>query len=267
MADDTGPGRLGLIGCGQLGGAIAGALLRAGTVPPERLIVCNRSGPTGALAGIAGVEWTTDPQEAAACCDTLLLALPPQAGRTLRLRAERCLVVSVMAGITREQLRAITGTERLARAMSNPAAEIGMAYSPFYAPGLSAADIATVRALLKACGLTDEVPQESQIDVFTAVTGPVPGFVAYFAACVQDYAQAQGVAPEVARRAVAQLFRAGGAMLADSAAPPATFVREMLDYAGTTAAGLTAMEASPLRAAIAEGLDAARRRCLTIAEG
>lgn len=265
MTEGTVPGRMGLIGCGQLGGAIAGALLRTGVVAPGRLTVCNRSGPAGPLAAVDGVVWTDDPQHAADACDTLLLALPPPAGQALRLDAAGRLVISVMAGVTLDQLRAATGTERLARAMSSPAAARGLAYSPFYAPELTAADKATVRALFSACGTTDEVPAESQIDVFTAITGPVPGFVAYFAAAMQHYAQGQGVSPEVARRAVVQLFHAAGATLAADERPPAAFVRDMLDYAGTTAAGLAVLEASPLRATLADGLEAARRRCLTIA--
>ncbi|MBS9477414.1 pyrroline-5-carboxylate reductase family protein [Ancylobacter radicis] len=264
MTDDTVPGRLGLIGCGQLGGAIAGALLRAGVVPPLRLTICTRSGPAGPMAEVAGIVWTADPQAVAQGCDTLLLALPPMAGRALRLAAGGRLVISVMAGVTLAQLATISGSPRRVRAMSNPAAQSGMAYSPFYAPGLSDADRAVTRAVFDACGLTDEVPEESQMDVFTAVTGPVPGFVAYVAQCMQEYAQSQGVAPDTARRAVAQLFRAAGTLMADSERPPAAFVQEMLDYAGTTAAGLAAMQAAGLPAAVAQGLEAARQRCLTI---
>lgn len=264
MTDDTMPGRLGLIGCGQLGGAMAGALLRAGVVLPSRLTICTRSGPAGALAEVAGIAWTGDPQAVAADCDTLLLALPPVAGRALRIAAGGHLVISVMAGVTRAQLGEISGSARLVRAMSNPAAQSAMAYSPFYAPGLSDTDRAVTRAVFDACGVSDEVPEESQIDVFTAVTGPVPGFVAYVAQCMQDYAQSQGVAPDTARRAVAQLFRAAGTLMADSGRPPAAFVQEMVDYAGTTAAGLAAMQEAGLPAAVAQGLEAARQRCLTI---
>ncbi|GLK83189.1 pyrroline-5-carboxylate reductase family protein [Ancylobacter defluvii] len=259
--------RLGLVGCGQLGGAIGRALLRSGAFAPAPLLICNRSGPAAGFSDVADIAWTTDPQEVADRCTVVLLALPPAAGRALRIRAPDRLVVSVMAGVTAAQLGGISGSARVVRGMSNPAAEIGMAYSPWFAaPGVTAADRATVRALFAACGSTDEVPDEGQIDVFTAITGPVPGFVAYFAQCVQDYAQGQGVEADVARRAVAQLFHAAGRMLAATDRPAADFVQEMIDYAGTTAAGLNAMKASPLAEAVATGLEAARRRCLTIGQ-
>lgn len=256
---------VGLIGAGQLGGAIGAGLLRAGVVAPAQLWVVNRSGPAGDLAAVPGVNWSADVAAVAARCAVILLALPPAAGRALRFAGAGRLVVSVMAGVTLDELTAISGGALVVRAMSSPAAALGMAYSPFFAgEGVSAADRERVRALLSACGRTDEVPDEGQIDVFTAITGPVPGFVAAFAASVEAYAQAQGVAPVVARRAVGQLFHAAGAMLAGSERPAAEFVQEMVDYAGTTAAGLEALRAAGLSEVVAEGLEAARRRCLSI---
>ncbi|WP_371348347.1 pyrroline-5-carboxylate reductase family protein [Ancylobacter sp. IITR112] len=256
---------VGLIGGGQLGGAIGTALLRAGVVRPEHLWVANRSGPAGPLAAVPGVNWNADVGRLADRCEVILLALPPAAGRALRFAGAGRLAVSVMAGVRVDELTAISGGARVVRAMSSPAAALGMAYSPFFAgPGVSEGDRAVVRALFSACGTQDEVPDEGQIDVFTAITGPVPGFVAAFAAAVQDYAEGQGVAPVVARRAVGQLFHAAGAMLAGSERPAAEFVQEMVDYAGTTAAGLEALRAAGLTEVVAEGLEAARRRCLSI---
>jgi pyrroline-5-carboxylate reductase len=81
--------------------------------------------------------------------------------------------------------------------------------------------------------------------------------VAYFASCLADYATGQGIAPLVADRAIRQLFLAAGRMMAEGAATPADHVREMIDYAGTTAAGLTTMQSLTNARDIATGLDAA----------
>ena len=53
-------------------------------------------------------------------------------------------------------------------------------------------------------------------------------------------------------------------MLAHGEASPADHVQQMIDYAGTTAAGLEAMRNSPIREAIAEGLDAAVEKARTL---
>ena len=79
-----------------------------------------------------------------------------------------------------------------------------------------------------------------------------------------DHATSQGIAPDVADRAIRQLFLAGGTMLAAASASPADQVRWMIEYAGTTAAGLIAMEQSTLSKTISDGLLAAADKARSI---
>jgi pyrroline-5-carboxylate reductase len=129
---------------------------------------------------------------------------------------------------------------------------------------VTAQDRDIVGLLLGACGLTDQVFDEGQIDHFTAMTGPVPGFVALFAQCMVDHAERQGIDRQVADRAVRQLFLAGGTMLAQGSARPADHVRWMIDYAGTTAAGLNAMIDADLSKTISDGLTAAAHKAQSL---
>lgn len=99
----------------------------------------------------------------------------------------------------------------------------------------------------------DEIAHEARADRFTAMTGPVPGFVALFADCMIRYAEAAGIAPDVAERAVRQLFLASGEALGKGVESPAGQVRAMVDYAGTTAAGLISMESAGIARVIAGG--------------
>jgi len=249
---------IGIIGTGALGGAIGRALLRAGAVAPGDLWLASRSGRAVGFDTWPGVTVTSDPAALVGACATLLLAVPPAEAGRIGIAAGDRLVISVMAGVTLARLREITGASRIVRAMSSPAAERGLAYSPWIAaPAVTQVDRATVTALFAACGLTDEVGAEHQIDHFTAMTGPVPGFVAFMAATMVDYAVARGIEPGVADRAVRQLFLASGTILAEEPDTPAAQVQAMIDYAGTTAAGLTVLQHGALAAALAEGLDAA----------
>jgi pyrroline-5-carboxylate reductase len=259
-------GRLGIVGGnGQLGSAIAQGLLKAGAIAPEALWVSSRSGRAEALADWPGITVTTDNQSLAEACDTILMSVPPAGFGKVGITAPDRLVVSVMAGVTRERLSAETGAARVVRAMSSPAAADRMAYSPWIgSAAVTDADRETVRALFSAIGETDELSDEAHIDHFTAMTGPVPGFVALYADCMIRYARAAGIAPETAERAVRQLFLSSGAVLGTSPESPAEQVRAMVDYAGTTAAGLLAMEHAGLEEVIASGLDAAVARARNI---
>lgn len=260
MTGDT--TRIGIIGgSGALGSAIAVALLESGTVSPPDLWVANRSGSRKGFEASPDVTITSDADALVRACGTVILSVPPASAADLRLAAEGRLVISVMAGVPLARLRDMTGAARIVRAMSSPAARLRTAYSPWVAATeVSADDRSRVRDIFTACGLTDELAEESHLDQFTAMTGPVPGFVAFYAECMIDHAVKAGIAPEIADRAIRQLFLSAGTILSQDAPTPREHVEAMIDYAGTTAAGLEKMRASPIAEAISEGLEAAARK-------
>lgn len=253
-------------GTGQLGGAIAHGLLRNQFINPEQLWISSRSGKTSRFEEGLGIRFTTRNQDLVDACEIVIVSVPPHLASTVGINAQGRLVISVMAGVSIEQIEQQTRAKRIVRAMSNPAAEIGLAYSPWCASvDFTDEDREWTRGLFEACGLTDEVPDEEQIDQFTAITGPVPGFVAYYADCMVEYVLKHGIDPAIADRAVRQLFHASGVVLAKSMASPGEHVSDMIAYDGTTAAGLKAMKASPLAASIEQGLEAAYRMTQQIA--
>jgi pyrroline-5-carboxylate reductase len=255
-------------GTGQLGSAIAHALLKTGTIAPDRLWIANRSATRGSFAEYPQVNVTTDAAKLATVCDTILLSVPPALFPQVKIDARDKLVLSVMAGVTIAQTTMQTGAARVIRAMSSPAAELSLAYTPWCAsPAVTADDRQTARTLFEAWGKTDEVASEDQIDYFTALTGPVPGFVAFFADAMIADAIDRGVPKEIADRAVRQLFHAAGVVLDSDPKSPAAHVEAMIAYAGTTAAGMVALRDSHLAEAIGQGLDASYRRARTISSG
>ncbi len=250
--------RMGLIGTGMLGQALAEGFLSGGAVTERTLTVTNRKGHWPLGATYPDVRVASDVATLVRASDVILLCVPPVAVNELRIDAKDCLVVSVMAGVSLDRLGALTGSPRVVRAMSSPAAALRLAFSPWVAgPSLTDTDRAMVNRLFDACGAAAEVPSEDQIEIFTAMTGPVPGFVAAFADSMARYAEDRGVDPATADRAVRQLFLAAGRMMAEGPARPREHVREMIDYAGTTAAGLLALNQAGLDEVVAKGLDAA----------
>ncbi|WP_281968237.1 pyrroline-5-carboxylate reductase family protein [Roseovarius nanhaiticus] len=250
---------IGIIGgSGMLGSAITSALLGSEAFAQSRFWISNRSGNAPAVEQSSIVHVTKDNQALVDACDVIILCVPPARFPDIDICASNKLIISVMAGVTIDELKSKTAAVRVVRAMSSPAASLSLAYSPWTASAeITPDDRDIVPKIFGACGITDEVFDEQQLDHFTAMTGPVPGFVAYFAKCMVDHATSQGIAADVADRAIRQLFLAGGTMLAADRGSPADHVRQMIDYAGTTAAGLTAMERSTLSKTISDGLLAA----------
>ena len=246
---------------------MARAMIERGGLPPGSLTIHTRSGRAPRLADISGIRFAPTAQAAAKGADITLLAVPPALSGQIELGAPEGVSISVMAGVTLDALEKITGHPRVIRAMSSPAAAHGVAFSTYVpAPGCTAGDMALGEALLAACGDVAAVPDEAQIDLFTALTGPVPGFAAAFAAMLANWAEARGVSAETADKAVRQLMLASGLALSKTAPTPAARVQEMIDYAGTTAEGLKALAASNAERDVFASLDAAVEKTRTIAE-
>ena len=252
-------------GSGMLGQAIVKGLMRDGTMTADRIRISNRSGSRSGLEEWPGISVTIDNNELCRVCDVILLSVPPRLFDTVKIDTRDRLVISVMAGVTVERIIGLTGSDRVVRAMSSPAAELGLAYSPmFAAAGATTEDRRFATELFSAVGLTDEVPREVDIDYFTAMTGPTPGFVARFAESMTIYAEKKGIDRALAERAMRQLFLAAGTMMSTGPQTAEDHVRRMIQYAGTTAAGLTAMQDAGIDAAVEAGLDAAVQATRTI---
>ena len=251
--------KVGIVGgTGMLGSAIAQAILASGALRPDSLWISNRSGKAKGFGSVPPSNVTGVNQALADASDVILLSVPPAMAHEIEINAEGKLVMSVVAGVSLDELKEITGTSRVVRAMSSPAAKHGLAYSPWCASvEATTTDRERASIVFGACGLADEVESEAHVEFFTALTGPVPGFVAFFAEAMVDYAIAGGIAPNIADRAIRQLFLAAGQMMSEGSMTPADHVKFAVDYAGTTAAGLNAMKRLPISAEIAEGLDAA----------
>ncbi len=234
------------------------ALLSKKVISEEDLWISNRSGNRTGFDTWPNTTVTSDNQLLTDACDVIFFCVPPDQFKSLLLNCEGKLIISVMAGVSLKQLQEGTHSHRAVRAMSSPAAQLCLAYSPWVASkGITLEDREIVSRLLNGCGKSDELHVESQIELFTAMTGPVPGFVAYFADCVSKFAIDNGIDEDVANRAVKQLFLGAGTMMANGHTTPNQVVQEIIAYNGTTTAGVRSMQASSLSDNISAGLQAA----------
>ncbi len=257
--------RVGIIGAtGWLGSALGHGLLTRGIVAPRDLVLLNRSGPRADYHGHSDVEWAADVASLVRACDVIVVSVRPDDWAGLALDATGRLVLSFMAGVGADQLSACGG--RMVRAMPNAAAEIGASYSPWWAePDVTQADRATVTALLSAIGTCDELIQESQIDLMTALPGSGAAYPAMMAVAMADYMRANGVADHIAWRAAEAAVCGGAQMLAGRIAEAPALIAAYRDYRGTTAAGIDAAIAAGLPQAVHAALTAATDKARSMA--
>ncbi|MFK0206119.1 pyrroline-5-carboxylate reductase family protein [Agrobacterium sp. NPDC090283] len=251
-------GRIGIVGgAGWLGTAIAKALARSGTVSPDRLICSfRRSKPAEPL----DCRWTQDNRELVDNSDIVILSVRPEDWNAVEIEAAGKLVVSVMAGVTVDNIRERTGSARVARALPNAAAELGFSYTPFFVASSETRDAETVGTLFRSCGEVDIVSRETDIDYFTAMSGSGAAFPALLAEAMMNDAIARGIPTAVARRAAQQLIIGAGRLQERDGASPDETVTSFVDYKGTTAAGILAMRRAGFANVVEAGLDAAFRK-------
>ncbi|MBB3236962.1 pyrroline-5-carboxylate reductase family protein [Phyllobacterium endophyticum] len=261
----SGSVRIGIVGGGGwLGRAIAGSILEAGLATPQSLALSYRSQQADRLAS---AFWTTDNQALADRSDVILLSVRPLDWANLPLHANGKLVISVMAGIRLSALSQHHHSARVVRALPNAAAEVKNSYTPWIgSKGVTDEDRAIVRAIFEACGIQDEVSQESHIDYLTGLTGSGPAFPALLAAAMMKDALAHGLPADIASRAVNTVVKGAGRLLEHQDQSADDIVEAFLNYRGTTAAAIEQMREAGFDRAVATGLKAAFRKSVSMGD-
>jgi pyrroline-5-carboxylate reductase len=255
---------LGIIGgAGWLAGALLRPALETGAVRPEDVILSSRRATVAGFEAWPDIRTTSDNAALATQSDVVMLSVRPGdlEGVTADLRGK--LVLSVMARVTAAEIAGRFGCDRIVRAMPNASAEHRQSFTPWHATGpVSEIDRAFVSSFFGASGVAREVPAEPDIEYFTGLTGSGFAFPALMARAMIEHAVANGVAPDLADKAVRQLMLGAGTYVSKSPDSASEIVRTFIDYAGTTAAGLTAMIEKGSDDAVKAGLDAAWNKAL-----
>lgn len=251
--------KIGIVGgTGWLAQTLIKAMLAKGVVAATELGVSYRNTPPQDFTpGLA----TTDSQELADRADVIMLSVRPADFKALRINAHGKLVISVMAGVPLSQITEAAQTNRVVRAMPNVAASVGYSYTPWVAStAATPTDRGTVARIFDACGLCDEVAHEAHLDYLTGLTGSGPAYPALLAAALSADAIRQGIAPAVARRAVAQLLVGTGRLLEQESRSMDAIVQDFVDYRGVIAAAIIAMREAGFDASVQSGLAAAAQK-------
>lgn len=254
--------RIGLVGAsGWLGRSIGPSLLRERIVEPTNLICFNRSGRSQDYTDWPNVRWATRFGKLGSDADVVILSVRPQDFRQSTFVCEGKLVVSLMAGVTIDELRQRTDAERIVRAMPNAAVEIGRSYSPWVASqSVTADDRRIVSAVLDAVGSSDEVESETALNILTGLSGAGPAYAALLANALWEAAVEAGLKPDIAGRAVEATVCDAATLLIGKGSTAGEIVDDFIRYGGTTAAAMTAARSADFEAAVRAALAAAIRK-------
>lgn len=259
--------KIGLIGAGQMATALGQGWILAGLVRRENLLASDPFVEARQrFAEATGSPTTDDNQQVAAHAELLVLAVKPQqmeavvTGLAGALKPET-LVVSIAAGVRLARLAEWLGRPtRLVRVMPNTPCLIGQGAFGYCLGGTATeADGQRIGPLLEAVGRAYQV-DEKLMDAVTGLSGSGPAFVYVMIEALSDAGVKMGLSRPVATALAAQTLRGAAEMVLATGEHPGVLKDRVTSPGGTTIAGLAALEAGGLRAALIAAVEAATRR-------
>ncbi len=260
--------KVGLIGCGFMGEAMLSAMLSKGAAAASDVCVAEINDDRCAkINGCYGVRTTNDLVPVVDESDVVIFAVKPQEfERTAhriegRFRREQT-IMSIMAGVRIKKIAAALTHSAIVRVMPNTPAAIGEGISVWTAtPEVDSAASAQIASILQAMGREVHVEDESYLDMATALSASGPAFVYLLLEAFIDAGVHIGFKRDAAERLALQTFIGSARYAEETGKHPAALRNEVTSPAGTTAAGLVALENAGVRGAIIEAIEAAYERC------
>lgn len=258
-----------IIGCGNMGTALASGVLSTKIVQPEQLIVIDHSEQKreqmvfefGCKAFASLTEKTVSES------DTVILAVKPQGFSALAtslaplLQADQ-LLISIMAGIDLKTLREKLGGHRhVVRAMPNLPAKISQGMSVLIATSEVSRDKKEMASdIFRSIGEAFYVEKEDLIDAATAVSGSGPGFVFALIEGFLAGASKLGFTDDQAKLLVAQTFQGSVRHWHQETSSAAELKTQVASRGGTTEAGLKILDEAQISLTVEQAITSAYKR-------
>lgn len=261
-------GRLLLVGCGNMAGAMLDRWLAEGLDPAQVAIVDPAATERPSVAQYGALaDWTA----AGGSADWVMLGMKPQ---QLGIVAKEIgaqitgdvQLLSILAGVSLADLAArFPDAKARVRILPNLAARIGAGVSAFASQG--DADDHAIMALLTPLGQVVPLADDSTMDLVTAFTGSGPAFIFRLIEAYASAGERLGLSADDALALATATFGGSTALLAESGDKPGKLIEQVASKGGTTQAGLDVLDSDgQLVALMTNVLRAARDRGRELAD-
>jgi pyrroline-5-carboxylate reductase len=252
--------KLGILGAGNIGRAMAMGLTAAGRLNPGEILLTRRK--VDRLADLAeqGFRTTSDNLAALAAAETIIIAVEPQqlAGLLAQispaLDPARHLVISVVSGARIDgMLEQIGKPVPLVRAMPNTAIALGQSMTCLASNGVDAETLEYVVSIFDAVGRTLVIDEELMIPA----TALGACGVAFFLRAVRAASQGGieiGFHPAEALLLAAQTALGAASLVLESKNHPEREIDSVTTPRGCTISGLNEMEHQGFSSAMIRGI-------------
>ena len=259
--------KIGFIGCGNMGGALARA---AAKCPDNEVLVFDpMTEKAEALQAEFGAK-VVSAEVIASTAKYVVMGVKPQNIRDVMgalqeafRQNDKLVIVSMAAAVSIDAVQEYAcGDYPVVRIMPNTPCMLGAGAVLYAVKGVSSQDEADFLAAMKGAGEFFPLA-EDLIDAAGALSGCGPAYFYLYANGLAQGAEKLGVDRETAVRLAAQTLLGAGKMLLEYG-DPIDLKNKVCSPGGTTLAGVAALEKGSLEAVAASAVDAAYVRTLEL---
>lgn len=257
------------LGFGNIAKSIVKGALQAGGIQASQILASSPSLQKGASCSYAVAK---NNKEAARKGNVLYLtAKPDQIEEICKEIAsevdETKLIISIAAGKTTATIAQYLNNPRIPiiRAMTNTPVSVKCGLTGIYKnEWVTSEQCALAISIFESIGTVEQVLEEKDIDLITAVSGSGPAYFMYLAELMVDAAIARGLSPEMAQRVVKQTLYGTGILMNENDETFSQKRAQVTSKRGTTAAGINCLEKAHFSKLVDSMIGAAHHRAREI---
>jgi pyrroline-5-carboxylate reductase len=263
-------GKLLLVGCGKMGGAMLEGWLARGLAPADVIVAEPVESIRPRQPGLRAVASSREVRETP---EIVVLAVKPQSMDEVlpdlrRFAESGAVFLSIAAGKTLRYFASHLGdTAKVVRAMPNTPAAVRRGISAATAASeVTAGEKKRCHELLEAVGEVLWVEDEALLDPVTALSGSGPAYVFLLVEAMAAAGAKLGLAPDMAMQLARATVAGSGELLRQSSEPASQLRINVTSPGGTTAEALKVlMGADGIQPVFDKALAAASRRSKELA--
>ena len=253
--------KIGFIGCGNMGSAMIGGILRQGIFSKDEIIVSNLTDEGRARSEkTLGVVTTLDNNEIVRSAKTVVLAVKPQFYEEVLTEVHDSLttehtIIGIAPGKTLAWLEEKAGLPlKVVRFMPNTPAQVGAGMTAVCTNDrVSEDELAEILKITDSFGCTEVVP-ERLMDAAGAVGGCSPAYVFMMIEAMADAAVIGGMPRSQAYTFAAQAVLGSAKMVLETGKHPGELKDMVCSPAGTTIDAVAILEKDGFRNSIIDAM-------------
>ena len=254
--------KIGIIGIGNMGGAIAKALCEE----KKNLIIYNRTeSDMDEFKGIVNVTIAKSNVDLVKQAKYIIIAVKPVVCPTVAKEikdylTDESVVISIAASYTLKKMERLFPGRKIVIGMPNMPAIIKEAMSAICPNDrLNENELKDVIEIFSSFGEVTEL-DEDKFAAFTAVCGSLPAYIYMFIEAAADAAVLNGMNRKDSYRFIAQTVLGSSKLILEGKEHPAKLKDDVTSPSGTTIEGLKVLEAHGFRSGIIEALNEAAKK-------